>query len=356
MPSQQELRWSRLRVGITVVVAAIALAVLIILMGSSTGLFTKKVHLYTYFNNAQGIRDGAAVRLEGVDIGNVTKVEVVPGAALPVKVEMKVTTKYQGGVRTDSVASLETAGVLGDTFVDIDSSNKHGEPAANYSTLPSQDKPGIQDVVRSTQTTIDNVNVLLKRLDTIVGTIESGQGSIGKIINDPALFDNANATLNKLQLIADEIQNGKGSIGKLLSSDEMYNKINGSIDRANKMLDDVEAGQGTLGKLVKDPSLYNNANATIAKANTLMEDVNNGKGTLGLIARDQAFAKKVNDTMTRVQNIADRLDAGEGSAGKLLKDPALYNDADQMLVESRNLIVAIRQNPKKYLSIKLHVF
>ncbi|GAC1659259.1 MAG: MlaD family protein [Acidobacteriaceae bacterium] len=288
MPSQQEIRWSKLRVGLTVVIAAVTLAILVILMGSSTGILTKKIHLTTYFTNAEGVRDGAAVRLQGVDIGNVTRVGVVPGAALPVKVEMKVTTKYFGAVKSDSVAALETAGVLGETFVDIDSTNKHGPNAQDYATLPSVDKPGIQDVVKSSQTTLDNINVLLKRLDTIVGTIEDGKGSIGKIINDPSLFNNANAALNKLQLIADEIQTGKGSIGKLLTSEDLYNKVNGSLDRLNKMLDDVEAGQGTLGKLTKDP--------------------------------------------------------------------ALYNDADQMLVESRNLIVAIRQNPKKYLSIKLHIF
>ncbi|MBV9670909.1 MAG: MCE family protein, partial [Acidobacteriales bacterium] len=99
MPSQQEIRWSRLRVGITVVLASLTLALLIIMMGSSTGLLTKKIHLTTYFNNAQGVRSGAAVRLEGVDIGNVSNVSVVPGAPLPVRVEMKVTTKYLGGVK-----------------------------------------------------------------------------------------------------------------------------------------------------------------------------------------------------------------------------------------------------------------
>ena len=49
-------------------------------------------------------------------------------------------------------------------------------------------------------------------------------------------------------------------------------------------------------------------------------------------------------------------DPGEGTAGKLFKDDALYNNSNEMLVETRNLIKAIRENPKKYLSIKLHVF
>ena len=356
MPSQQELKWSKLRVGTTVAIAVLALAVLIILMGSSTGIFTRKIHLVTYFNNAQGLRSGAAVRVQGVDVGNVSGVSVVPGSPLPVRVEMKVTTKYEDAIKKDSVAGLATAGVLGETFVDIDSINKSGTMAVNGDTLKSEDRPGIQDVVKSSATTLDNVNVLVGRLDKIVGTIEDGKGSIGKIINDPALFDNANATLAKLQQIADEIQSGKGSIGKLLNSDELYNKVNGSLDKLNTTMDSIERGEGSLGKFVKDPALYNNANATIAKANALMDGINQGKGTLGMLVKDQAFANKLNATMTRVQLISERLDRGEGTAGKLLKDPAIYNDTDQMLIETRNLLQAVRRDPKKYLTIKLHIF
>jgi phospholipid/cholesterol/gamma-HCH transport system substrate-binding protein len=356
LPTQQELSWSKLRVGITILVAAVTLALLVILMGSSTGILTKKIKLTTYFDNAEGLRSGAAVRVEGVDVGNVTSVSVVPGAPLPVKVEMKVTTKYSGALRKDSMAALSTAGVLGETFVDISSIGKHQAPAQDGDTLPSVDRPGIQDVVKSSQTTLDNANILLGRLDKIIGTIENGQGSIGKLINDPALYNNANLTLKNLQSIADQIQNGNGSIGKLLNSDELYVKLNGSVDRLNHVLDGIERGEGTAGRLVKDPSLYNNANATIAKANALIEDINAGRGTLGLIAKDKAFADKVNNTMSRIDNISRRLDAGEGSAGKILKDPALYNDADQMLIETRGLIQAVRQNPKKYLTIRLRIF
>ena len=60
--------------------------------------------------------------------------------------------------------------------------------------------------------------------------------------------------------------------------------------------------------------------------------------------------------MTRLSSLATKLDQGEGSAGKLFKDPSLYNNADQMLVETRNLVKAIRENPKKYLTIHFRIF
>jgi len=87
-----------------------------------------------------------------------------------------------------------------------------------------------------------------------------------------------------------------------------------------------------------------------------MEDVNAGKGALGLVTRDAAFARKLNSTMEKISSLTARLEAGEGSVGLMLRDPSLYNNADQMLVETRNLVKAVRENPKKYLTIHFRVF
>jgi phospholipid/cholesterol/gamma-HCH transport system substrate-binding protein len=84
--------------------------------------------------------------------------------------------------------------------------------------------------------------------------------------------------------------------------------------------------------------------------------MNAGKATLGKLAKDQAFADKLQNTINNLSTITDQLNAGQGTAGKLLQDPALYNSADQLLSEVRSLIQAVRQNPKKYLTIRLKVF
>ena len=60
--------------------------------------------------------------------------------------------------------------------------------------------------------------------------------------------------------------------------------------------------------------------------------------------------------LEKLSNISDRLEGGEGSAGRLFKDPSLYNNTDQMLIETRNLVKAIRENPKKYSTIRFRVF
>jgi phospholipid/cholesterol/gamma-HCH transport system substrate-binding protein len=60
--------------------------------------------------------------------------------------------------------------------------------------------------------------------------------------------------------------------------------------------------------------------------------------------------------MNKLSDLSDKLNSGEGTIGKLLQDPSVYNNTDQLLTESRNLIQAIRQNPKKYLTIRLKIF
>jgi phospholipid/cholesterol/gamma-HCH transport system substrate-binding protein len=355
--SQKQLRWSELRVGLTVIFASIVLIILIFLMTGSTGLFTHKITLYSYFDNASGLRVGAPVRLEGVDIGNVKAIRVVAGHGLtPVQVVMTVSTRFEDAVRTDSTAELSTQGVLGETFVDIDSRVAHGPPAQDGAVLPIHERPDLTDMVRASQSTLQNIQALLGRVDNIVSFVQSGQGSVGKLIYDEALYNRLNSTLAEFQKVGAAVTQGQGSLGKLIVNDDLYNRANASVDKLNAILDQVNSGQGTVGKFIKDPALYNNANATITQANQLMADVNAGKGTLGLVTKDQAFAAKVNDTITKLNELSNRLNSGQGTVGKLLQDPSMYNNTNQLLTETRDLISAIRKNPKKYLTIRLKFF
>ena len=359
MPSEKQVRWSQLRVGLTVIFASITLAVLIFVMTGTTGLFTKKILLHAFVDNAAGLRVGAPVRLEGVDIGNVTGIRVVTDPkhkVAPVNVTMKVTNRYEDTMKKDCQASLNTAGVLGEVFVDIDCRAAAGAKLQNGDVLPTKDVPQLQDVVRATQGTIENVNVLLTRVDDIVSHIQNGEGSIGKIIYDPSLYNRADDTLKQLQNLTQQLNSPQGSIGKLINSDELYNKANATIDNLNHVVDEINNGKGTIGKFLKDPSLYDNANKTIGQANDLIAGINAGKGTLGKLTKDEQLANKIDNTVTRLDHIIERLDKGEGTAGKLLADPSVYNNTDKLLVETRDLIAAVRKDPKKYLTIHLKLF
>ena len=359
MPSQQQLKWSQLRVGITVIVASLVLALLLFLMSGTGGYFSKRITLVSYFDNAEGLRVGAPVRLSGVDIGNVAKILVVPDKdkqLTPVEIVMKESTKYSFNLRRDTLASLETAGVLGETFMDMDSSQAIGPPARDGDTLPTRVHPDFNEVVRSSQSTLQNMDALLKRADRILAFAESGKGSLGKLIYDPTLYDRLSQTVAELKTVVDEIAKGQGSLGQLINSNDAYAKFLGTLDKMNAVVDDLQQGKGTAGKFLKDPTLYNNANDTVANLKKVSEDLNAGKGTAGRLLKDEELGKKIDTTMTKLAALTSEIDAGHGTMGKLFKDDTLYNNLNHTLEETQGLIKAIRENPKKYLSIKLHIF
>jgi phospholipid/cholesterol/gamma-HCH transport system substrate-binding protein len=294
-----------------------------------------------------------------VDIGNVARIRIVPNEdkrLTPVEITMKVSTKYGYDLRRDSVTSLETAGVLGETYLDIDSAQALGSPAQDGDILPTQVHPDFNQVVRASQGTLQNMDALLKRADRILAFAESGKGSLGKLIYDPTLYNRFSATVADFQKIVSQVGSGQGSLGALISRNDAYDKFLSTLDKMNTIIDDMQQGKGTAGKFLKDPSLFNNANDTIANLKQVTADINAGKGTLGKLSKDEELAKKLDTTITKLSELTTELEAGQGTVGKLFKDESLYNNANQMLGETRDLLKAIRENPKKYLSIKLHIF
>ena len=149
MPSRKEIQWSQLRVGALVLAALAVLVFVILLMSSASGgLFSHKLTLRTYFPNAGGLKAGAPVTLEGVTIGNISKIRVVPERApSPVEITMRVGGNEIKFLHTDSTASIVQAGVLGDAFVDITSMNARGPEPGNNQELRSVNAPSLQGVI-----------------------------------------------------------------------------------------------------------------------------------------------------------------------------------------------------------------
>jgi phospholipid/cholesterol/gamma-HCH transport system substrate-binding protein len=358
VPSQQEVQWSQLKVGVLVIVALAALTALVFLMsGSSGGFFAGKITLRSYFENAAGLKVGAPVNLEGVNIGSVTHIRIAQGRRLtPVEVIMKVSKNYISDIHEDSKTSLDTVGVLGDTVVNIDSKHAIGPRVKDNDELGTNESPNLSDVIKSSQGTIEQVNTILAKIDSLVDSLNTGKGSVGQLINDPALYNKAVQTVDQLSKISNDLNAGKGSIGKLLKDDTLYNHFNDTAARLDHIITEVDNGQGSIGKLLKDKTLYDNLNQTVNNANALMAEVNQGKGTLGMLAKDPQFEAKFRDTVDRLDSLMTRIDNGQGTIGQLVVNPSLYNNADAMLSESRNLITQIRENPKKYLTFHVKVF
>ncbi len=361
MPSQQEVRWSQLKVGVIVLVSSLILIGLLFLMTSASGLslFSKKLNVTTYFENATGLKEGAAVNLQGVTIGTVEQVTVTtdPERKLtPVKVTMKLDGKYQDELRQDSKAALTTVGVLGDTVVDVNSQNAVGAPLRDGDELHTLETPNIQDVVKASQGPIEQLNVILAKMNAIVDNIQSGKGSVGQLINSPELYNKLDRTVTELNTLEANLNAGKGSAGKLLSDDALYNKLNDTTQKLDDIATQLQAGKGTAGKLLKDETLYNNLNTTLTRTNALLDEVQHGKGAAGMLINDQEFAKKLRDTVEQTNTLLTNVNQGKGTLGKLATDDQAYGNINKLLTASTDLVTTIKQDPKKYLTIHLKIF
>ena len=358
MPNQQQVRWSQLKVGVLVLVACTALTALVFLMSGNTGgLFQGRITLHSYFENSAGLKVGAPVNLEGVTVGNVKAIRIVPARQLtPVEVIMKIGKQYQQDIRSDSKTSMDTIGVLGDTVVNINSKFATGGPVQDNGELKTTESPNLSDVIKSSQGTVEQLNTILAKVDNLVDSLNSGKGSIGMLINDPTLYNKAILTLNQIQGLVDGISNGRGSIGKLVADDTLYNRANDAVGRLQHIADEMDNGQGTIGKLLRDETLYNNLKESTRNLNEILAQINSGKGSIGMLTKNQEFANKLDDTVTKLNSVLAQVDNGKGTIGKLMKDPALYNHADQLMSNSSDLVTAIRKDPKKYLTIHLKVF
>jgi phospholipid/cholesterol/gamma-HCH transport system substrate-binding protein len=358
VPSRKEIQWSQLRVGALVLAALAVLVVLIFLMsGSSGGPFARKLVLRSYFENAAGLKNGAPVTLEGVTIGNVIHIRVVPDRnPTPVEVTMQVGHEYLGSLHATSTTSIAQAGVLGDSFVDIDSSHASGPPPANNAELAVTGSPTIQDVIRNSQGSLQDATILVRKVDTLVDALNSQRGTMGKIINDPALYTKVTHIAGDLEKITGSINQGKGTLGKLVNDDTLYTRANSAIDRLDKITTALDEGKGSAGKLLRDDTLYDNLNSAVSNANQLLTEINAGKGSMGKLAKDPQFAQKLDDTVTRLDNILTSVDEGKGSLGQLVQNRALYDHADQTMDQTQQLVKSIREDPKKYLVIRLKLF
>jgi phospholipid/cholesterol/gamma-HCH transport system substrate-binding protein len=358
MPSQKELRWSQLKVGILALAALATLSILIfILAGSSGGLFAHKLNFRAYFENANGLKIGAPVTLEGVTIGNVTHVRIIPGhEPAAVEVICRVGASYLPSLHTDSTVTINQAGVLGDAFLDITSVHATGPQPADNAILPVSLTPGIQDVIRTSQDSIVNINKVVSKVSILLDTINNGNGTAAMLLRDPTVAKKIARTIDQLQLLTENLSSGKGTAGKLLTDDQLYDRLNSTVGKLNDITTALEAGQGSAGKLLKDDSLYKNLNTALTNTNELLGGINSGKGSLGKLAKDPALANKVEESITHLNALLKGIEEGKGSLGQLANNRSLYDNLDKTLNDTGQLISAIRKDPKTYLTIRVKVF
>jgi phospholipid/cholesterol/gamma-HCH transport system substrate-binding protein len=361
MARGKQLTWSELRVGLFVLVGLLILAVAIFYV-TGAGVFGPKYRLKTFMPEVSGLATGAPVRLDGVEIGNVERISIVPREhGKPpdhmhnIEVDMRLDRRYQNDILTDSAATLVTEGLLGNRYVNIQRGYT-GVPIKDGQAIPATEEKAIKEVVERSADVLANLNVLSDDVKDLIAGVRAGRGTLGKLLTDDQAYKHLNSILAKGDEIASTVQSGKGTVGKLVMSDEMGNKVENTLDQFNTMLADLRAQKGTLGKLLYDPTLYDQAKDAISKSNALLGDVRGGKGTMGKLVTDETLYNKLRDTSSNLSEATAKLNRNDNTAGKLLSDPQLYDNLTGLTGDMRSLIADFRKNPKKFLSIKLTFF
>ena len=357
MAQRKQLTWTELRVGLFVLVGLFILAVAIFYI-TGAGILGPKYRLYTYLPEVEGVTAGAPVRLDGVAIGNVEKVALNPhptDRTQSIQLILRIDKKFMSDVRTDSTASLVTEGLLGDRYVTL-KRGLTGTPMPPNSTVPGAPAVAMTAMVERGTDLLVTLNTVSGELRGIVEQVKEGQGTVGKLITDPALYNHVNATVARLNSMVGSIQEGKGTAGKFITSDELYTKVNTTVDNVNDVIGAVKDQKGTAGKLIYDPAVYNSAKGFLDNGNAVLSDVRAGKGSLGKFATDEALYNNLRDASAQVRDASAKLNANEGTAGKLFTDPNLYDNLTGMTGDLRLLIGDFRKDPKKFLHVKLAVF
>jgi phospholipid/cholesterol/gamma-HCH transport system substrate-binding protein len=351
MAQRKQLTWTELRVGLFVLVGLSILGAGIFYV-TGPGFLGPKYRLKTYLPDVSGLANGATVSVDGVAVGNVVSIEFARRASEQkidkvhnIEVVLRVERKYQNNILTDSTAALVTEGLLGNKYINV-TRGFTGTPLKDGDTVPAATAVDVMAQLGAVSSDVQD----------LLNGIKEGKGTLGKLVNDPAAYDHLNGILTKTDSLISGVQAGKGTLGKLVASDEMYAKVDKSLDNVNGMISDARAGKGTIGKLLNDPTLYDQAKQALANGNGMIDDARAGKGSLGKLITDDTLYNKLRDTSANLDAATAKLNDNTTTAGKLFSDPALYDNLAGLTGDMRLLIGDFRQNPKKFLHIKVSLF
>ena len=407
MAQRKQVSASQLKVGILVTIAMLILSVLILQQSWGVDWFTPTVKVITYLPDVGGLKPGAPVWLSGIEVGKVRQVNLVspevyagnepvfrqiaeirkqiegvdskmPNAKQIIadlmdrlrtlktelrsdEVQLEIRSQYLNRISRDSEVSIESRGLIGDSYIDITPGTfgvlprKMGE---SY-IIEGMRTTGFREIMTGANDVIANFGVLSEQFKNVALKINPekvGTGLDETIRDMQSTLREANRTFERASLLLHDMRQGEGSFGRFVEDPTFYERLTAALEKLNAIAEQVQKGSGTLSSLINNPDLFNSANQTLQRANLVMERIEKGQGTIGKLSRDEALYDQTRLAVERFAALVDEINRGEGTMGKLLKDPSLYNNLDQSSAEITKLIYDLRQDPKKYLTIRFRLF
>lgn len=347
MPRTRSLAWSELKIGIVAIVALALLALIVVAVGGEGGYWWQRYPLKTRFNDVQGLKAGAVVRLSGKEIGTVKSVEFSSGRQIEVTFEVR--KEIREFITTESIAEVGALSLLGDPILDI-KSGRGGTPLNDWNYVNASQSTGAIDELTSAASTS------LKQMDDLLADIRSGRGTIGKLVTDDALYAEMQQLVSSAAGVSNAINQGRGTLGGLVNDPAAYNSLKTSLENLQTMTARINSGQGALGKFLNDEAMGRSVSTATSNVEQITGRLSRGEGTAGKLLTDQQLYDRLNSMADRVDQVVAGLNTGRGTAGRLLRDQELYDNMNGTVVELKNLLAEIKKDPKKYLRVSVSIF
>jgi len=292
--------WRNLRTGLLFVTGLVLAALLGLVIGKNTSLFTRHDNAYLFLSSIKGLSEGNMVAISGKKIGVVKSMDFTRrDDTTGVLVRLDISHDYFPLITKDSRATIKALGVLGDKFVDITLGSSQ-EPLAEGGFLEVVAEPGLEELTASAIETMNSIQHMARRINAGEGTLgklmtsdelhhrllntathleatteafANGNGIVARFLNDKAFADRVASTLNNIADVTAAFSAGKGSLGKLMVDESFYLHLSSATRRTDSLLSAIANGEGTVGKAMNDGRLYDNLNRTILSLDSLLQDL-----------------------------------------------------------------------------------
>jgi phospholipid/cholesterol/gamma-HCH transport system substrate-binding protein len=300
------------RLGIFVALALIAGLLIVDLVGG-LDFFKGGYHVTARFNNISDLKLGDAVKMSGVTIGRVDKIQLADG-----KVQVSMRLNKGVVVKTDSTATIRFTGLMGQNYVAVTYGSADKPVAEPGFSLTVIEQADMNDLMANLNAAVEDVKNLAKGFNG--EDIKLTFSSLTSILNDNR--DGLKNSIADLANISRQIASGQGTVGKLIYSDDLYTsalatvtnlqdtatELKDTIADAKSIFADAKAGKGTIGKLLTDDTLYTATTGAMTNLNQIMLKINSGQGTVGKLINDQEFYKNAKLSLQKLDKATESLE------------------------------------------------
>jgi phospholipid/cholesterol/gamma-HCH transport system substrate-binding protein len=344
MPSPAQVAWAKFRVATMIGCATGILSVLVYLLLGGEELFQPAAPVHTFMSDLAGLEKGAPVRFNGVRAGEVTQI-ALSGLNDPqkvVRVDMSIMNRFLKSIPEDSTTQIAAETVLGDKFVDINEGKSAQHVQAGGELLsPPPKKINNADLIKAGKQ-------ILAAMDSLLGDIEAGRGEIGQFVKGDAFYNTALNQVTKFQKDIRAATNRDTQVGKLIYDDQLYENLEKAVKRLDQTLADWQEGRGAEGKFLKDAAQYDQLRKAARDLSRTLEDVRSAK-----LIKDDELYTRASRLVDNLNAQVEALNSGSGMLGQLLISSTTYENLVGSTNGLRNMLKELRENPKKFLWMKL---